>query len=102
MHGTDLIVEVVAALVETPKRGGQRLAQKRRIDLTHPTLHRHGAADVECIEQPSRVAVGQFDQHASGIPADGHGRKLLLQRALKQFSRLLLGQALQLIHRRTA
>ena len=102
MHGADLIVVVVAALVEAAQSCRKRLPEKSRIDLRHSPLESHRAGHVDRIEKPPGVSVGQFDHDTACILRHRELRKLSLKRTLKKDFGLLGLETLKLIHSRTA
>jgi hypothetical protein len=59
----DLVVELLAALVEAPQVLRQRLLEKRRVDPRGAGIHQ----DLDGVQQPPRIAVGEADEAGLGI-----------------------------------
>src|SRR5690606_25469808 len=70
-----LVVERVAALVESAQVLRQRLLEEVAVDHVAPESARGVDNDLDRVEQPARVAVGPADQPLAGAALEGDRRR---------------------------
>jgi hypothetical protein len=99
VQSRNLIVELVAALVEAAQALGQRFAHEGLIDLAASRLLRRNADLLEHVVEPPRIAVGrgqqQFPRFGGKLQAAQRGAP----RPLEQPGELFRGEWLQDIDR---
>ena len=98
VHRADLVVKVVAPLIKAAHRGGQGLTKKFFVHRRHVSVFCHPAGDVERIQKPPGIAVGQPDQEFPRFFVHGHAGNFPRERPIYEFVQFVMRQTFQHIN----
>ena len=99
MKRTDLVIEIVSALIKAAQCCGCRFSEKCSINRPDAALSGHRTAHIQSIQATAGISVGQFNQDAACFRIQCEFAELPSHGAVDQLPGFFFGKAFELIDR---